>query len=324
VALPNAGGKGSYLLINRTRSGFDYLSTAVHEFGHRLGIAHSSVGMFNSLTGSYSTSRYSNPISALDVIAISKVPTMHPFSTGTGTSRQQPKDDDIAFLREHYPDASPKGGTVTGKVTRLKDDSPVKNANVRLVNDGDTGVQISRYSSGADGKFTFNGVPAGTYRVVVEPMGYNNFIPDRMAIDGYDTFAMEYYSGAEAEKKTEELPDTPQTITVTEGGTASGIDVKVETSVKVALVIDDTGSMSGEIASVKKSLKNFILTLTPGGEEYPMTAFYTFKDDVTHRITTTSSDRLLSVADSLYASGGGETPEASNAALIDACQQLGP
>ncbi|HOO64483.1 MAG TPA: matrixin family metalloprotease, partial [Synergistaceae bacterium] len=73
--------------MNMTRDNFDWQSTVVHEFGHILGLAHSSVGQFNSNFSTYRSTGYNAPTDALDVIGIGSVPSMHPTSSGTGTGR---------------------------------------------------------------------------------------------------------------------------------------------------------------------------------------------------------------------------------------------
>ena len=90
----------------------------------------------------------------------------------------------------------------------------------------------------------------------------------------------------------------------------------------LALVIDDTGSMSEEIEAVKDSLKKSIEEIRAKDLIFPWTAVYTFKDDVTLRITTNDPDKIIAEVDTFTASGGGDTPEASNAALIEAGKKL--
>ncbi|MDY2984957.1 MAG: YbhB/YbcL family Raf kinase inhibitor-like protein [Synergistes jonesii] len=90
----------------------------------------------------------------------------------------------------------------------------------------------------------------------------------------------------------------------------------------LALVIDDTGSMSEEIEAVKDSLKKSIEEIRAKDLIFPWTAVYTFKDDVTLRITTNDPDKIIAEVNTFTASGGGDTPEASNAALIEAGKKL--
>ena len=131
----------SYLIINGSRADFDRRSTEVHELGHTLGLAHSSVGMFNSAAF---------PNDALEVVAIEDVPTMHPFSSGTGTNRRTPEADDRAAISELYPDATVTSlGSISGKITRCgtSPEEPLTGVNVRVVKVGDPSVQITRYTA---------------------------------------------------------------------------------------------------------------------------------------------------------------------------------
>ena len=151
-----------YLMINGSRAGFDRRSTEVHELGHTLGLAHSTVGFSVDKDG------------ALDAELESQVPTMHPFSI-TGTERRSLEADDIAALSELYPESSfaTSTGTITGTVTRCGSGEPVLGANVRAINVANPTIQISRvtgFDGEEDGTYTIHGVPPGDYEIVVEPL----------------------------------------------------------------------------------------------------------------------------------------------------------
>jgi hypothetical protein len=325
--------KDALLLLNGTRNDFDRNSTEVHEFGHNLGLAHSSVGMFNSKNATFSSSgTYSSPDPALDPIAIGSVPTMHPFSDGTGTTRRTPKADDIAGITELYPDATAATafGGISGVVTRCSTDpapAPVLGANVRAISMTDSTYQVSRYSGydgNTDGRYSIFGLKPGSYKLVVEPMGANGFVADRMAINtrvdvDYPT---QYYNPPPAGVCNTNLPNTAVAVDSTAGTTAVNKDIKVQ-GVEMAFVVDDTGSMSDEIDSVKTVLTNFVTTVKGSGKSFPSTAIISFKDDVTTRIISNDPVKLQSVIDSLGASGGDDCQESSNAALITAGRLMG-
>ena len=58
--------------------------------------------------------------------------------------------------------------------------------------------------------------------------------------------------------------------------------------IKIAFIIDDTGSMTEEIGGVRTALAAYIDKIkatVPAGEDPPTIALTTFKDDVTRRIT---------------------------------------
>jgi hypothetical protein len=316
----------AYFIINGSGlSGvFDRPSTIVHELGHIQGLAHSAVGMHNS--GSF-------PSEALKPININSVPTMHPFPI-SGTARQTPEADDIAGLSELYPEASfeTSFSTIEGKVTRCfaSSTTPVIGAQVRVVNKNSNNIQLSRFTSfdgNSDGRYTIKGVPPGTYQIIVEPMGANDFTIGRFKMMGqplgpstFETdFATEYLS-AETDENTcpEEIPDMPTDLMATAGNTLSDKDLKVQ-NIKLALVIDDTGSMTEEIAGVRTGMSNAIVRFQQisqqTGEPFPDVAIITFKDSVTTRLISNNPTRLQSIISGITATGGDDCPESSNAAL---------
>ncbi|MFQ6608683.1 MAG: hypothetical protein ACE5EE_09120 [Fidelibacterota bacterium] len=126
----------------------------------------------------------------------------------------------------------------------------------------------------------------------------------------FSTFWLEFGAGIIAPKKNPEDP---------------GPEPNVEPLVKkLAFVIDDTGSMGSEIGAVKTWLTTFVGLIETSGKTFPQTAIITFKDNVTQRICSNDPDQLRAIINSLFASGGGDCPEASNAALIAAAGVLDP
>ena len=307
----------AFLVINGSRTDFDRRSTEVHELGHNLGLAHSSVGMFNS--GSF-------PSGALDVVNRNAVPTMHPFS-GAGSARRTLEADDRAGISLLYPSDTftTSLGTIEGSVTRCSTSDPLTGVNVRAINTGDDRIQISRYTAfdgNTDGRYRIEGVPPGSYRVVIEPLGANGFTPGRLAIETETDqgFVTEYFSSTEC---PEPLPDTPSAVTIAGGGRQTA-NVAVD-GARFALVVDDTGSMGNEIADVRTILNNFIdLIDSIPLVDFPLTAVITYKDGVTFRTLSDDPDELRTIVDGLGASGGGDCPESSNAALLDAARLLRP
>ena len=93
---------------------------------------------------------------------------------------------------------------------------------------------------------------------------------------------------------------------------------------KIAMVIDDTGSMYDDIDAVRVALSNFISSQTsqsnsPGIEW----TLITFKDDVSIRGTTTDAETIQDMVANLYASGGDDCPEESLGALNTALYLIG-
>ncbi|MGF1770418.1 VWA domain-containing protein [Enterovibrio makurazakiensis] len=87
----------------------------------------------------------------------------------------------------------------------------------------------------------------------------------------------------------------------------------------VVLVVDDTGSMSSEINLVKNQLTAFLQGYEDGEAMYQL---ITFKDNVANRKITRQRADIISAVSSIYASGGGDCPESSGAALIKAAETM--
>ena len=117
----------------------------------------------------------------------------------------------------------------------------------------------------------------------------------------------------------------PVPVTVSARATASNKNFKVG-GVDLSFVVDDTGSMSQEIGAVRAALSGFISTLAALhdtlGTPFPSVAIVTFKDDVTKRLVSKDPARLQAVVNGLFASGGDDCPESSNAALLTAGRLL--
>jgi Quinohemoprotein amine dehydrogenase, alpha subunit domain III len=97
--------------------------------------------------------------------------------------------------------------------------------------------------------------------------------------------------------------------------------------VQIAFVIDDTGSMTEEIAGVRNALQAFIDHVAAGlppGAEPPTIELVTFKDDVTSRIVSNDLAAVRAQVNTLTASGGGDCPEFSAQALQYAATNITP
>lgn len=285
---------------------FNYLGTMVHELGHTLGLAHSSV--------------YLHDAGRLDPVAFNDAPTMYPFSLPNDALSATLEADDIAGISELYPAASfaTSYTTLSGTVTRCGTTDVVRGVNVRAVSTSNSRTQITRYSGfdGNDLGYYEMKVPAGSYRLIIEVMTLP--IGSMALLTPLDTdFAREYRSPAATEDAClEDLPDTAQTVSGVAGGLVTDQNFKTN-AVELAFVVDDTGSMGPEIGAVRQTLTNEINRLKAvTGVPFPNTAIVTFKDDVTVRKVSRDPVVLQGIVNGLSASGGGDCPEWSNAALI--------
>ncbi len=90
----------------------------------------------------------------------------------------------------------------------------------------------------------------------------------------------------------------------------------------IAFIIDDTGSMGDEIGGVKTVVLTKIDQFTATGDLYQYTLI-TYKDYVHYRGQTTEPEVIKGWVSSLFASGGGDCPEAGYDAL-DKCAEMAP
>jgi hypothetical protein len=305
-----------YLIINGARAGFDRRSTEVHELGHTLGLAHSTVGFSVGKDG------------ALDAELESQVPTMHPFSI-TGTERRSLEADDIAALSELYPDASfaTSTGTITGTVTRCGSGDPVLGANVRAINVANPTIQISRvtgFDGEEDGTYTIHGVPPGDYEIVVEPLaGDAEFLDHLSMYTRVDAdFAQEFFTPAkESDCAADTDPSERESVPVGASGTKTA-DFKVD-SPALAFVIDVTGSMGPEIGAIKTGLDTMIDNIAAGPFSFPLVMIVTFDDSSAIKTVSRDPARLKQVIDGLTTHSTPDCPEGSNRALMTAGRDLG-
>ena len=100
------------------------------------------------------------------------------------------------------------------------------------------------------------------------------------------------------------------------------IAIPPEIQVDLALVIDVTGSMQGEIDGVRTALRELIGKLE--ANQSPLTALVVFKDEVTIKAFTKDLSTVLKVVESLKAQGGGACPEASAEAVTIAANHVKP
>ncbi len=91
------------------------------------------------------------------------------------------------------------------------------------------------------------------------------------------------------------------------------IFIDPEYKVDMAFVIDDSGSMQGEINQVKAAINKVIDEI--GSNQAPLSVLLTFGDEVKYRAVTQDMTVLRDTVAKLKASGGGTCPEASFEAI---------
>ena len=304
-----------FLIISGTHANFDRPATEVHELGHTIGLAHSTVGFSLFKDG------------APEPPLTSQVPTMHPFSEG-GIERRTPEADDKAALSELYPNGTftTSTGTIAGSVLRCDTGGAVNGANVRAINVNDPSVQLTRvtgFDGTTGGTYEIKGVPPGTYRIVVEPLSGDNEFFDRLALftDVDTDFTQEYFNDTEDDcaQDTDLTVATPQTVTA---GATKIANLKV-TKATLALVVDVTGSMGPEIGEIKTGLETMITALQAVPGDFPETAIVTFDDHATINTVSHDPGKLRQVISQFSTHSTPDCPEGSNAALMTAGRLLG-
>ena len=282
-----------YLLINGTRTDFDRRATEVHELGHTLGLAHSSVGFYQDKPG------------ALSPVTVGNVPTMHPYSVGGGEQRRTLEADDAASLSELYPQGTFTStlGTLTGTVTRCGSDDPVLGANVRAVNVANPAIQLTRMTGfdGNDaGRYTINGVPPGDYRILVEPLSGDGDYSPAWRRTRASTPTSRRSTTTRPSRTTASrtpIPSASEPVGVTAAGSETA-NLKVG-GVELALVIDVTGSMGPEIGAVRGALNTYITAVDALPGTFPDTAVVTFTDGAFVDTISRDPDELRAVVAAL-------------------------
>lgn len=148
---------------------------------------------------------------------------------------------------------------------------------------------------------------ANTGETIVHELGHNKGLDHRDS-PGNPIMKTAEFGGNEV--------DQTETGAFHAGGTADG----KHRSVELAFVIDDTGSMSQEIAGVRGALTSHLAGFTANDcKAFQLT---TFKDNVSPRAPTTDLATIRGAVAGLSASGGGDCPEASAEAIAQVQDEI--
>ena len=129
---------------------------------------------------------------------------------------------------------------------------------------------------------------------------------------------------ASAEAATAEFADRVETEILSRYPGAKGqsmVKLLKKDQRDIAFVIDDTGSMSTDLAGVKSTVNSLVDSISAGNES-PRFSLYTFKDSTTYHGTTCDPIEMKAKVAPLFASGGGDCPEMANSAQLLAASRI--
>jgi hypothetical protein len=177
----------------------DVESIVVHELGHMHGLGHSALGETELLAGGGRR-------------VIGEASIMFPIAFTAGSVNRALHPDDVAGISDIYASSAFRAatGSITGHVT--KNGSGVLGAHVVAFNPA-TGAMIGGFSLSDDGSFAVGALDPGTYVLRAEPLDDGDpgaFLSTSLNIDL--NFQPAFFD---------------RLVTVTRGGTASGIELKV-------------------------------------------------------------------------------------------------
>jgi hypothetical protein len=178
----------------------DVESIVLHELGHFHGLGHSAIGETELLPGGGRR-------------VLGEGAIMFPIAFTAGSLNRVLHPDDVAGLSDIYGDDRFRAstGSITGRVT--KNGAPVLGAHIVAFNAA-TGTMIGGYTLTDDGTFTIGGLEPATHVLRAEPLDdgdLGSFLSATLNVDL--NFKPAFYN---------------KLVTVPRGGTARGVELKVE------------------------------------------------------------------------------------------------
>jgi hypothetical protein len=177
----------------------DVESIVLHELGHMHGLGHSALGETELIAGGGRR-------------VIGEASIMFPIAFTAGSVNRALHPDDVAGMSDIYGNSTfrSKTGSITGRVT--KNGAGVLGAHVVAFNPA-AGTMIGGFSLTDDGSFAVGALDPGTYVLRAEPLDDGDpgaFLSTSVNVDL--DFRPAFFS---------------KLVTVTRGGTASGVELKV-------------------------------------------------------------------------------------------------
>ena len=217
--------------------------TIIHETGHGLGLDHSQINLESIKPGASQDLRDSVPL--LFPVAVNELFVL--------------RRDDVSAISSLYPNESELGkfGKIQGKILRHDGTTPVLGANVIAKNITDPKLEaiscVSDYLKVGNGEFLLFAVPAGDYKIQVEPIdlsftggsGVGPYSTTTTDLSFQNPVQKGFYAGPNMDLVSDE--SQALTITIKEGQVVEDINILTNDT----LVTTSSSGGSGNVNEVE-------------------------------------------------------------------------